>query len=999
MRKKTWASIPLVLALMITSCLPFQAAHGAPASYYPGITVTTGPNPPVNVIAGPDGKLYIAEYRGSIAGTGNIVRVDADGQQRSDFHAGLNEPLGMAFDSSGNLFVSEHSGRRIGKIDASGNYTLIHQGPNRFGGLVLDSGGRIFAVDTIAGSIVTMDPDGGNVSTFVTGYANGSLFGLAIDDEDNLYVTDLSGSRIVKIAPDATTSNFMDLALPYWIAFGKDGYFYVSTQSNTILKVDRQGQVVATFGTGGQFPMGSYVTESGVIYFAKFPASIDKIIGTATAASTTKITVTMNTYMDAMQADPLAFALTGIASEPQVVTADVYGHEIRLSLDKPISVSDTSIKLNYSKTAHQNIRLTGSAAELEDFAGLPVWNDLILVVSANVPEIQVPKGTPLAALALPSAVNVTLSNTATATAAVVWDGGTPAYDGETAGTYAFSGALTFQEAAISNPNQIRASMNVVVQRSDDASLSGLALSSGTLSPSFASETITYSAVVDASSLTVTPVLSDAAATVTVNGNLILNGNAVIGLNRGENAIDIVVTAENGATKTYTLTVTRQIESSSDSGSESVASAPSPAANDSVEVMVNGKAEFAGTAVPGSRNGQRVITIEVNETALLERLEEEGPNAVLTIPVSGTSDVAIGELNGRMVKAMEANQAVLVLRTDHASYTLPARQINIDAISAALGEQVELQDVKVRIEMAASTSETLLFVEEAVSKSGLQLVVPPITFRVTAAYGDHIVDVSKFDAYVERTMALPEGVDANRVTTGVVIDPDGTVRHVPTRVVVTDGVYYAQIRSLTNSMYSVVWNPQEFEDVANHWAKDAVNDMGARMIVSGTGTERFHPEQDITRAEFAAIMVRGLGLRLDSGESVFKDVYRSDWYHSAIRTAYAYGLLGGLEDGAFRPNEKITREEAMSIVSKAMAVTGLPGRASEQADKTVLQAFSDAGNVSSWALAGVADSVSAGIFSGRSREVLAPQALITRAEAATVMQRLLQKSKLIDESKR
>lgn len=992
MMKKKWAMITLIWAIIITTCLPVQTALGAPASYYSGIMVSTGANPMVNVIGGPDGKLYIAEYQADVAVAGKIVRIDSDGQNRLDFHTGHNEPLGMAFDSSGNLFVSEHSGRKIGKIDANGNYTLVHQGDGRFGGLALDSTGRVYAVDTSKGSIIVMDSDGGNVSTFAAGWGNDAMFGLAIDDEDNLYVTDHREGKIIKIAPDATTTTFMEnIAYPYWISYGKDGYFYVSSLGNTMIKADREGDVVATFGTGGQFPYGSYVTESGIIYYSRIPSGIDKIVGTASTTGLTQITVTMNTYLDTIQADPLAFTLTGIASAPQVVAADVNGQEIRLTLDEPISVSDAGIKVNYSRTGSQNIQLAGSATELEDFAGLPVFNGLINAVSANLPEIQVSKGTSLAEIHLPSAVSVTLSNSTMTTAAVAWDGGTPAYDGETAGTYAFSGTLTFQEDTILNPNHVRARVNVVVQGDDHASLNGLSLSSGELTPTFSSERIEYSASVTTSSLTITPTPTDENATVTVNGEQLVGGSAVIQLNNGVNTVIIEVTAEDGVKKAYTLTVTRNNPGSSNPGP---VSSPSPA-NNTVDVMVNGKVEQAGTAVAGSRNGQSVISIAINEAALRERLEEEGPEAVITIPVSGSSDVTIGELNGRIVKAMEAKQAVLVLRTDHASYTLPARQINIDAISAAIGEQVELQDIKVRIEMAAPSSETLQLVEDAVSKHGLRSAVPPMMFSVTAVYGDQTVNVSKFDAYVERTIAIPEGGDPNRITTGVVIDPDGTIRHVPTRIVQTNGQYYAQISSLTNSVYSLVWNPREFADAANHWAKDAINDMGARMIVSGTGPDRFDPEQNITRAEFTAIIVRGLGLRLDSGESLFTDVYGPDWFNSAIRTAYAYGLLNGFEDGTFRPNEKITREQAMSMVSKAMAVTELPGMESGQAEKEVLEAFSDANNISSWALAGVADSVSAGIFSGRSSDELAPQALITRAEAATAMQRLLQKSNLIN----
>lgn len=69
-------------------------------------------------------------------------------------------------------------------------------------------------------------------------------------------------------------------------------------------------------------------------------------------------------------------------------------------------------------------------------------------------------------------------------------------------------------------------------------------------------------------------------------------------------------------------------------------------------------------------------------------------------------------------------------------------------------------------------------------------------------------------------------------------------------------------------------------------------MVSRMIIDGVGNGRFDPDQDVTRAEFAAIIVRALGLKLESGPSVFPDVKESAWYSSAVRTAYAYYLIGG-----------------------------------------------------------------------------------------------------------
>ncbi|REK56570.1 MAG: hypothetical protein C6W55_07420 [Thermobacillus sp.] len=411
----------------------------------------------------------------------------------------------------------------------------------------------------------------------------------------------------------------------------------------------------------------------------------------------------------------------------------------------------------------------------------------------------------------------------------------------------------------------------------------------------------------------------------------------------------------------------------------------------VYVLVNGKAESAGTATTGTRNGRTVTTITLDESRLEERLAAEGPGTRVTIPVGTGSEIAVGELNGQMVKAMEDHEAVLEIRTDRAVYTLPAGQIHIGAIAGRIGSEVALQDIKMQIEIAEPSAESIRLVENAAADGSFTPVVPPIEFTVRAVHEDSVIEVATFTAYVERMIAIPDGADPERITTAVAVDPDGAVRHVPTRVERIDGRYYAIVSSLTNSTYTVVWHPVEFADVAGHWARDAVNDMGSRMVIGGVGGNLYEPEREVTRAEFAAIIIRALGLKPEEGKAPFADVHESDWYNGAVLTARAYGLIDGYADGTFRPDEKVTREQAMTILSRAMAVTGLKQPSS--ADDP-LSRFADAADVSAWARSGVADALRGGIATGRSGGTLAPQDGLTRAEAAALAQRLLRNAGLI-----
>jgi hypothetical protein len=272
-------------------------------------------------------------------------------------------------------------------------------------------------------------------------------------------------------------------------------------------------------------------------------------------------------------------------------------------------------------------------------------------------------------------------------------------------------------------------------------------------------------------------------------------------------------------------------------------------------------------------------------------------------------------------------------------------------------------------------------------------VPPVDFTVTATFNGKTVDVDKFNTYVERTIPLPDGINPSKITTAVVLEADGSTRHVPTYVTVIGGNYYAVVNSLTNSTYSLIWHPMAFPDVEGHWAKDAINDMASRMVVNGVEENRFAPNDSITRAEFSAIVVRALGLADNGTSAAFQDVKAGDWYIGAVAKAREYGIIEGYEDGTFRLAKTITREEAMVMMSRAMKLAGVPTAVSDADVQSVISLFADGAAVNSWAQQAVAATVKSRLVNG-SDSGLMPKSEITRAETASIVWRMLEASKLI-----
>lgn len=518
-------------------------------------------------------------------------------------------------------------------------------------------------------------------------------------------------------------------------------------------------------------------------------------------------------------------------------------------------------------------------------------------------------------------------------------------------------------------------------------------------------TVPANAVIDQDEDTVTATVDNSVTVLTINVTVSAGASwalysdsgctheisKTMSLNVGLNTAYIKVTAQDGTALVYTLNITRQ----SGSDGSSSGSSGSGGSSGGASVIVNGESKTAGTAqtTTGS-DGRTATTVTVDSGRLESILASEKRGATVVIPVAGHTDTAAGVLTGQMVKIMENQAATLVIRTDSGTYTLPASEINITAVSQQLGTNVDLKEITVAVSIAEPSRQMASVVENAAKDGGFTLMAPSVDYTVTGSYGGRTVNVSSFNAYVERMIAIPEGIDPAKITTGVVVEPNGTIYHVPTQVTVIDGRYYAVINSLTNSTYSVIWNPIEFTDMNNHWAKASVNNMGSRKVVAGIGTGQYEPDRNMTRAEFAAVMVRALGLAPDKGISGFGDVASTEWYCGYIKTAAAYGIVKGYSDAEFGPNDTITREQAMTMIARAMKITRLnAGLASGEGGK-LIEAYSDRAAVSAFANDSIAECIKTGVVYGRGNNTLAPKAYVTRAEVAAMVERLLQKSKLI-----
>lgn len=364
-----------------------------------------------------------------------------------------------------------------------------------------------------------------------------------------------------------------------------------------------------------------------------------------------------------------------------------------------------------------------------------------------------------------------------------------------------------------------------------------------------------------------------------------------------------------------------------------------------------------------------------------------------IPAADPKDNNTGEeLTGEKIKELQNKGSDIVIETKLGTVKLDASGVDLNEVSKQFKqENVNVDDIVLYVDLNESDKSSLEGFKLAAAKHNAQSGSQLVNFSIKAKYKGQTVLVTSH-GWVTYTLAVPEGM---KITTGVLYR-DGEIYHQPTYVTVKDGRYYATINSLENGQFGLIWNPLEFQDVAKHWGKQDVNDMGSRLVVSGTSSTVFDPQRAIKRSEFTAMIVRALGI-VSHGETAvsFSDVSAGGWYDLELQVAIEQGLITGYPDGTFGPDNRISRQEAMAIVSRAMKITQLQSSRTEEQYLQLLKSFADSGSVAKWAETDVKLNLATGIILGRDEQHLVPNENITRAEAAAAIRRLLIQSNLIN----
>lgn len=178
------------------------------------------------------------------------------------------------------------------------------------------------------------------------------------------------------------------------------------------------------------------------------------------------------------------------------------------------------------------------------------------------------------------------------------------------------------------------------------------------------------------------------------------------------------------------------------------------------------------------------------------------------------------------------------------------------------------------------------------------------------------------------------------------------------------------------------NPQSFSDTASHWGSDGIRFAAARELMRGITESTFAPNAPLTRGMLVTILHRLENEPNANAAVPFEDVSANAWYANAIAWAAETGLAKGSGNG-FQPEDNITREQLAALFYRYAQIIGLDTFLTDAQSP-----FADAAELSPWAADAAAWCVQTGILTGKENNRLDPSACATRAEAATMLMRLI-----------
>lgn len=387
-------------------------------------------------------------------------------------------------------------------------------------------------------------------------------------------------------------------------------------------------------------------------------------------------------------------------------------------------------------------------------------------------------------------------------------------------------------------------------------------------------------------------------------------------------------------------------------------------------------------------------VDLQNSSVLTDLSGDNGLSTLQVEVPVASGRLALRMSGQVIEQLLSRSANGEVRlfSGIGQWKLPVKQIR----DLAESNRVNLSSTTVQLELAQEPS-TVNNYEITPVRTDLQLIGHEGSVLATMDDTAGYQSLSVLYSY--------DNSDDERLLAGLrVLDPaQGVVTPVP--------AYFFQegespkmvtFRYQGTGTFSVMKFNVDFTDVPHsYYAKDSIESLSAKLVISGFGDGTFRPHDSVTRAQFAKLLVQALGLEMKYTQAelldpfddtkvqpAFDDVAKNAWYFNAVETAYAAGLINGRGAGRFAPEDQITDQEMATMVTRALQYAGHELTLTAEQKYSLLNSLSKQSDIADYAKDPVALCMYAEILYGPTVNGFDPHKTADRGMAADMLYRMM-----------
>ncbi|NBD25667.1 S-layer homology domain-containing protein [Paenibacillus glycinis] len=355
--------------------------------------------------------------------------------------------------------------------------------------------------------------------------------------------------------------------------------------------------------------------------------------------------------------------------------------------------------------------------------------------------------------------------------------------------------------------------------------------------------------------------------------------------------------------------------------------------------------------------------------------EAGDAVTINLPASSGSTGNALEFPAQVLQTLKSKNKDLVINSDNGTIRIPAEAI-------AVGNAGQETNIRIVLNTTLTDDAKNAIAGSIGSNADYHGVGAVITVTIQLVSGGTATDIHDLGKPVTVKLKL-SNEQAKLIAAdlaGVYYVNGSQLEYVGGKM--ESGTFTFQANHF--STYAILEYSKSFVDMKGHWAEQAVKTLAAKHIVTGVDEQHYVPGRSITRSEFATMLMRTVAWNgkadQPAGANPFNDVPAGQYYADAVTQAASLGIVTGYQ-GAFRPNDGITREEAVVALVRAAKYFDLssPGKGTP--------AFADAKIISAWAAAAVNEAWTKGLIEGDGKQ-FNPKKSVTRAEVAVMIGRLL-----------